>query len=229
MAIAQVQTKTATTGATGIATLSLVFDAAPTNAGTLIVAIAGAGGIWITPNANIIWDAISYSGASASFIALFRGRVITGSASATVAINSTATTSGISAAGIEYSSDTEIAFDRSTENTGTSTTGNSGTSPTTTAAAAVWIGAFCSRLVSGATFSAPTNSYTIIGQTKSTIGSSSDRSVCIATKAVSSTGTPQVSVTISGSSSIYSGISASVYELGASAGSPTVQGGFFVT
>lgn len=127
---------------------------------------------------------------------IFIGKVFTG-ASATSTITMVGT-SPIAAVAAEYSGVTN-ALDRGSIATNTGTSAASGATGTTSAANELWIGGIVHRNTNGATFSAPTNSFSIVGQTNTTSGTVNDRSACLLERIVSSTGTADAGATISAS------------------------------
>jgi hypothetical protein len=198
MAIARVQSKTANSGAVGVTSLNLVFDAAPT-AGNLLVLVVGsnAGSPTVDSGSGVSWVLIQKLGASNTLQSVFVGRVYSG-ASATVTVNLSSSVS-IAIAAAEYSG-IGSAFDREVGATGNSTTPDSGATGTTSSANQLWIGAMTARQTSGVTFSSPTGGFAIVVQDKTSAGSTGDRAVCLLEQIVSSTGTPDAGATISASS-----------------------------
>lgn len=201
--VTRVQLKTATTGAAAATSLDVVLDAAPANGNLIAVAVAcgpGATGSVgeIASSADITWFGTSKSGTTNAVGTLFLGWVRTGSASATITITNVNSVS-IVAVAAEYSGFTYPRVDRTKTATGSSTSAASGATATTSSAVELWLGMVMSRGTSGVTFSSPTNSFAIVGQTTSSLATSSDRSVALLEKIVSSTGTADSGVTISAS------------------------------
>lgn len=194
--ITRVQSKAANTGAVSGTTLSVVLDAAPTAGNVLVMAIAGSGTQMRVTCPNVVWLHLPVNGTSATYSTIAIGRVFS-SASATITITGTSN-GGIAAAGAEYSGISNI-FDKAIDATSTGTDVASGATATTTTANQLWIGAFAHRASNGVTYSSPTNGFSIVGQDKTTFGTTSDRTAALLEKIVSSTGTPDAGATSSAS------------------------------
>jgi hypothetical protein len=125
------------------------------------------------------------------------GRVFSG-ASATISITTVAA-GGISAAGAEYSGVSAL-VDKFASAVGASgTTAATGATGTTTVANELFVCAVGSRGTNGVTFSAPGDGFAIVGQDKSSLNTSGDRSVALLEKIVSATTTASPTLTISAS------------------------------
>lgn len=204
MAIARVQSKTANSGAAGVTTLNLVFDAAPTDGNIVVIAAAGLGtssaafSSMSVTGTNIVWMQCcpAVQGGSNMTGILAVGFVLA-SASATVTVTDLSS-GGIAIAGAEYSGCAPF-FDQYASAVATTTTPSSGATGTTSSANQLWVASIGHRAVSGGTFSLPTNSFAIVGQDKSSIGSTSDRSVALLERIVSGTGTANAGATVSAS------------------------------
>lgn len=196
-AITRVQSATANSGASNVATLNLVLGAAPTNGNLLILAVGLGNGVPILESSSdITWTVrINVQAVATRNVFIFIGRVRTGSASATITVGSSVTSS-IAIVGDEYSGFTNPRMDRSMGGGGSSASAASGTTPTTASANELWIGALSSSFAGGTTFSAPTNSFTIVGQTNSSLSTSQDRTVALLELIVSSTGTANAGATV---------------------------------
>lgn len=198
-AITRVQSQTANTGATASNTnLNLVFGAAPTAGNIVVLAVAAgnvAGGCNVT-GTNIEFYVENVMGSGGCPIFLVIGRVFA-SASATITVNPSSG-GAIAIAGAEYSGSGLLRLDKVQWAVGSSTSAASGATATTTTANELWVGALGHRNTNGSTFSAPTNSFSIVGQTNTTINTSNnDRSVALVERIVSSTGTANAGATIS--------------------------------
>ncbi len=228
MAIARVQSKTATTGPTNATSLALVLDAATTNGNILILALVCAGSTnpTVSTNADIAWIGSTKPNSSSVNISLFIGYVRTGSASATITMNQVAALQ-MAAVCAEYSGFSHAQFDTAANATGTSTLPASGSTPSTRSSAELWVTAIGQRTNNTVTFSSPTNSFSIVGQTGSTIGgANADRSVCLLERIVASTGTANGGAT-SAQSAAWIAYTITIDDAGA--GTPTEPvGGFFV-
>lgn len=198
MAIAFVQSKTANSGASSVATLDIVLDAAPTEGNIVVLVASAALPLQILSTSGITWMGTSGLGSTNTVTILGVGRVFSGaSATITVATNAGGTCPIVIAAA-EYSG-VNIRVDRAAFATANSTTAASGDSSTTSVANELWIGAIGHRFTNGATFSSPTNSFTIVVQDKTSAGTSSDRSVALLERIVTSTGVANAGATISSS------------------------------
>ncbi len=203
MAFARVQSKTATTGGTNATSLNLVLDAAPTNGNVLILAIGCPGSTDPTVNttADIAWFGTTKPNSSSVNATILIGYVKTGSASATITGNQVASNI-MNMVCAEYSGFNHAQFDTSSVATGTGTATASGATPSTRSADEIWLTAIAARCNNTLTFSAPTNSFSIVGQTSSTLGgSNADRAVCLLERIVTSTGTANGGATTSQSNS----------------------------
>lgn len=196
-----VQTKT-NASSTSVSTLSLTLDSTPTDGNVLIVGVAYLGAT-STPGAdcNVTCTNVTFTmcsptaqGASSTCAGLFIGRV-RGSAGTTVTVT-TNQAGGIALAAMEFSG-VSTAFDKYTNNTGSSTSPSTGTSATSATANQLWAAVLGHRASGGCTFSAATNSFTIAAQTRSTLSTTSDRSVCLLYRVVSGTGTMNAGATAS--------------------------------
>lgn len=195
MAIAFVQAKAATSGASNVSTINVVFDAAPANGNVIFLLTSSGGGFCrIASDANITWFAAApYGGGSSTFLQPFIGIVKTGSASATITVDTTSSTSLVAVAA-EFSGVSPTP-DRLTFSSAFNTTPDTGTTPTTTSANQLWLGWIVNRFANGTTFTSPTNSFSIVAQTKSTLNTTNDRSVALLYKIVGSTGAANTGVT----------------------------------
>lgn len=204
-AITRVQSKTGNTAGASGTTLAVTFDSTPT-AGNIIVVAACYFGTSSTPGSgggtlsatNIVWMNASPAaqGNSQCNVTLSVGRVF-------ASPGSTVTLTFVSAGGAamamaEYSG-ASTSFDKFASATGSGTSAASGSSATTESAAQLWVGAIGSRGTNGVTFSSPTNSFAIVGQDKSSLNTSADRSVALTELIASSTGTANSGATVSAS------------------------------
>lgn len=200
--IARVQFKSANTAATNATTLAIVMDATPT-AGNMLVVSAAIGSAASTicrmsEQTGITWLEQTRSGTNGNHLFAV-GRVASTIASATITVSANAT-SPISAVAAEYSG-TNIRVDKAASAVGTSTSAASGATETTSTAAELWVGAITSRSSSTpVTFSAPTNSFSIVAQTTTSVGgTNSDNSAALLDQVVAATGTPNAGATVSAS------------------------------
>ncbi len=228
MAIARVQSKTANSGGAAAGSLSVVLDSTPTSGNILILVSASTSTLLTIPTtANIAWFTVAArSNAGSVSCMAFIGYVRTGSGSATATITLASGTQPLSAVCAEYSGFTSAQLDTNTGTSGTGTTLATGATPTTRSSLELWLSVQTSRANSTLTYSAPTNGFTIVGQTCTTIGgANADRAVALLEKIVASTGTVNAGVTSSQSTLWVD----SVFTLDeASAGSGSAPGGFFV-
>lgn len=199
MAIAVVQTKTNNSGGSGVTTLTVTFDATPT-AGNLIVLVASglstsAAGL-VSQTTGIVWTYYQLGTSNQTTLLIGFGRVF-GSASSTITVANFGT-GGISIVATELSGE-NIRVDRMAEATGSGTAVSTGTSQTTSTANEMWVAGLSHRLSGGTTFSLPTNSFSILGQDKSALSTTADRSAALLALSVSSTGTAATGATASGS------------------------------
>lgn len=198
-AITRVQSKTANSGSAGVTSQSVVLDSAPT-AGNYIVLVA-VSGITAAPEdrftvdntSGIIWTGKLYSSANNVIILMMLGRVFSG-ASATITV-SIATSSRVAMVAAEYSG-TNLRLDKEMAATGSSTSLASGATATTANANELWVGGMGQRASSAITFSSPTNSFSIVGQTTSTgTATNNERAAALLERIVTSTGTANAGVT----------------------------------
>ncbi len=201
MAIALVQSKTASTLAATATSLNLVFDSAPTNGNILIVTVASNQTAYISSTADIIWTATIDSGATATFLTILTGRVITASASATVTI-SIIISGTIAAAGAEFSGFTRARIDKTVAATASTNAPNTGNTGTTSTSAQLWISGISTRFTSGVTYSnafiggvAATNLY----QNSTNVATTADKSVAFMYRIVATTGVANANATMSNS------------------------------
>lgn len=203
MAINRVQSKTGTSGASSsVTTWSITFDSTPV-AGNVIVAACAAFGSASIPGTpgyfsqtGVEWMLTNPSVQAASNTLLFLaiGKVLSGAGS-TLTIT-TLTAGGMSIAAAEYSG-LDTRFDRFMSAVGNSAAPASGATGTTSKGNQLWIGAISHRAANGGTFSSPTNSFSIVGQAKSSMNTTSDRSVCLLERIVTSTGTANAGAAVS--------------------------------
>lgn len=213
MALTQVQHKRGTGTSTAP---SITLTSAPTQGNLLVAAISASGSaatISISGWTEIPTD--SPQGGSAAYFGYFykiagagESATVTGSISASKAYEMIVAEYNDSANGT-------WTLDQHTHATGTSTTGDTGTTGTTTKPTEVWIG----FIVNGTSKSqsSPTNSFTLID------GASTAPALYGYEKFVTSTGTANVSVTLSGSAA-WAGIMATFYALGGTAYTATYTG-----
>lgn len=192
MAISAVQNKTANTGAGTASTLNIVFDSTPTAGNVIFLSVGTNGNMPVITSGNIAWTQIGIVAANSVWGTLFIGRVYA-SASATVTVTIQSSTA-ISIAGEEWTGIGD-GIDRTVGAIGSSTTPASGATSTTTDANQLWVGALAAR--NAVDFSLPTNSFNISAQTKTSLATTSDRSVALLTRVVTGTGTPNAGATIS--------------------------------
>ncbi len=201
MAIGFVQSKAGASGSS-VSSHSITLDSAPT-AGNVLIAAAAFFGTATSPgvpaamdvDAGVSWalGSAELQGGSNTCLLTAFGRVRSG-ASATISI-STAQAGGIALAVYEFSGlSTEL--DQFAINSGNGTVLDTGTTGTTATANQLWFAAFSHRATSGGTFSGQTNSFTGLAQAKSTLATTSDRSVAIAYKIVSATGTANCAINV---------------------------------
>lgn len=209
----RIQSATANSAAASVSTLSVTLGSTPTAGNWLVFAASGLAGtgspMIITEDVSVSWVYYVKTGASSTSTILGIGKVFSG-ASATQTVT-TATGGGIAIAIAEYSMSNAV-VDRMAYTTASSTTCVSGTTGTTSVGNGLWVAAIGQRLSGGTTFSAPTNSFTIVGQDKSSLATASDRSICLLEFLPSSTGAASTGVTASGSG-VYTGIMLTLYEM----------------
>lgn len=230
MAIARVQSAT-NQSSTSVATLTATLGAAPTN-GNIVIAAAsflgtasqvGDSGAWAATGITWMKVVTLAQGASSTQLSLAIGRV-RASASASIVFTCDQT-GGIAMAVAEYSG-ASLNFDKFVSGLGSSTAPASGATATTEAANELWIGAISHRATSGGTFSSPTNSFTIVGQAKSTLGTTSDRSICLLERIVSATGTANAGATVSPTGTWIAQALTIEQAAVAAGGGPYLEGGF---
>lgn len=197
MAIARVQSKTANSGASLATTVSVTLDATPTAGNILVVSYAAlfglsAGSPFVTCS-GVTFSTYVWIGSGTLVGVLAVGRVLSG-ASATITANAGSGGNAIVAA--EYSG-SNIVADVYAAATNTSTSAASGDTAATNAAAELWVGALAAR--NAITYSSPTNSFSIVGQDKSSVGTANDRAAALLERIVSSTGTANAGATLSAS------------------------------
>lgn len=194
MAIARVQSKTATTAATPATSLNVVLDAAPTAGNIVVLSISSTALVTVPSGGLIEWLGISIlSGTVARSGAMYVGKVLAG-ASATITITAPGGATTISAVAAEYSGASH-AVDRAKWATGNSTSLSSGASGTTSTADQLWIGGLTSSVTNGTTFTAIGGSFSLVAQVSSTLNTSSDRTAGIIERIVTATGTATASAT----------------------------------
>jgi hypothetical protein len=197
--ITRVQFKTGNTGsATAPTSLAITLDTAPTAGNYLLVAVAHptAGVPKINTTTDAAWQLVYQNTAGAAVAAsVFMARLgASPSATVTFSIQS-AGSAGVAAVVVEYSA-TNLRVDQTVSSNGSSAAPATGTFVNTTNNAnELLFGALCSSFTSGTTYSAPTNSFVIVGQDKSTITGTVDRSVCALERFVTSTGTYSAAAT----------------------------------
>ena len=219
----RIQSAVANSGAsTGTVATSVTLSSSPTAGNYLVLAASVNAGTVpaLTDDPNVGWTIYLRTGASGSTAFIAVGQVFSG-ASATQTVTATA---GIALVLAEYSGD-DFVVDRVASATASSATCASGTTGTTSVANGLWVSAIGTRATGGATFSAPTNSFTIVDQTKTSLSTTSDRSVCLLEFFPSSTATASTGVTASGSG-VYAGVIATLYEVtsGSSGGGMRLAG-----
>lgn len=221
-AITRVQSKTATSGGSAVASLNLVFDAAPTNGNFIVIAASAQAanvGMSVDSDANITW--FGNSKGTNAIVTVLIGQVKTASASATVTINLLSTTNvAVCAVGAEYSGITNILIDRTAASTGTGTAVDTGTTSSTTIGNELLVAGVAVRGSGGPVLSSPTNSFNLIAQASTTVTSVNDKTVGLLDKIVSSTGTANTGVT-SGVSGAWAGHIVTIAEAPALSGSFT--------
>lgn len=200
-AITRVQTVTASTGASNaLSTLTVTLGSAPTAGNIVVIALAtnGAPFSHITEAAGYTW---SYFPAARStsdlYVTLAVARIGAGAGTGITITIPTSNPMAVIAA--EYSG-TNIRVDQtmSTVPTVGGTAIATGATPTTTNANELWLGALGCRGLNAVTFSAPTNGFSIVGQTGTTVNlTNADRSVALLEQFVTSTGTANAGATIS--------------------------------
>jgi hypothetical protein len=200
MAINRVQSKTANSGAVAAGSLTLTLDAAPTPGNVIILVVSGFAAttnhLRVEAQTGITWTSFMVYGSNSTALLVAVGRVFAGAAAA-ISITASNTTGGIAAAAAEYSG-TNLRIDRNT-----SAIGGSDTSPAagptgiTSGDSALMIGAFSHRAASEVTYSAPTNSFGIVAQAQSSLGTTSGRSVALLERIVSVAGTASAGATTS--------------------------------
>jgi hypothetical protein len=218
--IARVQTKTSNSGSSNVTSLtntSIVLNSAPTNGNILVLvaAVNSANGncqIVQPSDGSITWTYWGEAGASNVGIIMGVGMVYSG-ASATINVNAV-TTGGIAMVVEEYTI-TNPVIDQRASNTGTSTGPSSGFTNTTTGANELWIVGISDRVTNGTTFSSPTNSFSIVGQDHTTVNATTDRSVALLDKIVTSTGVASSAVT-AGASAVWIGATLTIKEVAGS-------------
>jgi hypothetical protein len=200
MAIARVQSKTANTGGSTATSLNIVFDSTPTAGNIVVLAVAtNSGNPTITPSNTYSWLSVQQIlSANGTFLTVFVGKVFS-SASATITVTMASATT-IAIAGAEYSG-VDVNLDREAGTTGTSTSPDTGATGTTSSANQLWFAGIAHRNTNGATFSSATGGFSIVGQDKTSVGTTADRSVCLLEQIASATGTPDAGATVSASGS----------------------------
>lgn len=201
MSIARVQFATNSTSVSGN-TVSVTLGATPTAGNILVAAVAffgsasQPGSACAFSSTNVVWmnTQPAAQGGSSTSLGLGIGRVRSGGSTTVTATIDQA--GGLAFIVAEYSGLSQN-FDKFVSAVGSSTSPASGATATTGTANQLWIGAISARATSGNTFSSPTNSFAIVGQAKSTLGTTSDRSICLLERIVTATGTPNAGATIS--------------------------------
>jgi len=204
-AITRVQSKTGNTAGASGTTLAVTLDSTPT-AGNIIVVAACYFGTSSTPGpgaatlsaTNVVWMMASpaVQPGSQCNVTLSVGRVFASPGS--VVTLTFVSAGGAAMVAVEYSG-ASVTFDKFASAIGSSAAAASGATATTANANELFVGAIGSRGTNGVTFSAPTNSFSIVGQDKSSLNTSADRSVAFLERIVTSTGTPDAGATISAS------------------------------
>lgn len=200
--ITQVQSKTASSGGTNAASLSLVFDTQPTAGNVLIIAAnnsaSGLNMLRITEQAGLSWTVYTRSGSSGS-ICLFVGRVSSTIASSTITL--TGPSGPMAAVGAEYTGSVgALRLDRQAAATASSGTAvASGATETTSTAAELWVGGGTARGNGTLTYT-QSGSWAIVGQTGTTNNTANaDVTVALVQQIVSGTSTPNAAMTSSAS------------------------------
>jgi hypothetical protein len=216
MAIARVQSGTANSAGSSVSTLNIVLGSTPT-AGNIVVVVGGIVGAFGSSGPVISATGIAFTilqcsaGSSVSgFIAV--GRVHSG-ASATITITA-GQAGGITIVAAEYSG-ANLHLDQNAITVGSGTSLASGATGTTEVADELWIGGLIAR--NAVTFSSPTNSFSIVAQDKSALATTSDRSVALLERIVTSTGTANAGATI-GTSGIWIAGAITLHEVSSSGG-----------
>ena len=199
-AIARVQS-----GSNGIASNSLAITWGQVNtSGNLLVAVVNcldqSGGSSATITAPSGWSTAvskaSFGGIGKVYIFYYENAPSIGfSATFTCSVGSS--NAKMTGEMVEYSGvATSGSLDKTASTTGdVSTTAATGTTATTTQANELWVGGIIDQLTSGTTFSAPTNSFSLVAQNNSTSGGGG-ASVFLE-RIVSSTGAASSTVTLS--------------------------------
>jgi len=194
MAIVRVQSKAAASNSTTAPTLT--FDAVPTAGNVIVMAYGAATGLWIPAAGNIEWLLYPFTQSSSRHAGLAIG-IVKGSPSATVTCAQPTGAAALVAA--EYSGLGGIKLDRQKSAASSSGTAlASGATPTTDTAVELWVGCLFSAAARPDTttfFTALTNSFSAVAEVNSTLNTTSDRSVCLTERIVSSTGTPNTGAT----------------------------------
>lgn len=202
MAITQVQTKGATLSVAA-STLSATMNSTPIAGNYLILSVSSTQGVYVSSTGNIVWLMLQglQNATGPTFAFTFVG-FVQPSPSATVTITSVGSGGSQAMCFVvtEYSFTGGLLVPDQyiTTATGNGTTPASGASGTTQFANELWIGTLSARSTNGTTYSAPTNSFAITDQQKTTINSANvDRSVAQLERIVSATGTSNPGATSS--------------------------------
>lgn len=202
MAITRVQSKTGNSAGSSVATLAVTFTGTPV-AGNIIVAVAAYLGSASEPGCPCTFSATGVTwlgvlpaaqGASSTHCAMAIGRV---QASPGSTVTATTLQSGGFAMVIAEYSGVGLSFDSFGTGTNSSTSISASGTTTTTGSNQLWVCGVSHRATSGGTFSSPGNGFAIVGQDKSGLGTTSDRSACLLEKIVSATGTATATVSVS--------------------------------
>lgn len=197
MAITRVQSKTATSGGTNGTSLALTFDSTPTAGNTLVIAAACTGTTSLLKMADqtgLTW--LGFTGPiNNGTQMIFVGRVASSIASATVTLTSPAS-QALVLVGAEYHG-TNMRPDKAVSASGNSASPASGATETTSNANELWVGAISVRGTNANTIGTYTNSFTEVGQTNTTNGTTNnDRTVALTERIVTSTGTANSGATV---------------------------------
>jgi hypothetical protein len=176
-------------GAASVLSLTVTLGVTPTVGNYIAVAVSGASTASVPgcpfsascTGVEFFAPINATQGATNMSAALLIGRVL-GSPGTVITVNQI-TSAGMALVAAEYTG--VGALDRQSSATGSSTSPASGATGTTTGV--LWLAAIGIRVVSGTTFSSPTNSFAIVDQDKTSIASGSDRTVCLLERFVAGT------------------------------------------
>lgn len=202
MAITRVQSAVANSGASSVSAQILTWSTAPVEGNILVVVGSGLGSASIPgctatfSQTGVEWVLmnITASGANSTLLFMAVGRVY--ASAGTQLTVTTLSAGGMALVGAEYSG-VDFKCDKFKSATGSGTSPASGNTATTSRPVQLWVGGIAHRATNGGTFSAPSNSFTIVDQTKTNLGSTSDRSAALLERLVTSTGTPNAACTVS--------------------------------